>query len=160
MTTTWPWSSLACGISSIELSYARTDFIVSMKRFEIVITLCTLLLLVSISAAGQRRRNTDPCKAPQSQFEMTQCAGKAYKAADAVLNQVYQKLVAMLNDQEQAQLKEAQTAWLKYRDTNCEFVADQFKGGSMRPMIYAFCLKDVTNQRTTELRGQIRDRSR
>ena len=90
---------------------------------------------------------------------MTQCAGKAYKAADAVLNQVYQKLLAVLDDEEKAQLKEAQEAWLKYRDSNCEFVADQYKGGTMRPMVYAFCLEDVTKKRTTELRVQIKDRS-
>jgi uncharacterized protein YecT (DUF1311 family) len=117
------------------------------------------LLLVGISAVGQRRKKTDPCAAPQTQAEMTQCAGKDYRAADAVLNQVYQKLVAILDDEEKAQLKTAQEAWLKYRDTNCEFVADQFKGGTMRPMIYALCLKDVTKTRTTELRGQIKDRS-
>ena len=70
---------------------------------------------------------------PQTQTEMTQCAADAYKAADKVLNQVYQQLVAKLDDEEKAQLKEAQTAWLKYRDTNCDFVADQYKGGTMRP---------------------------
>ena len=90
---------------------------------------------------------------------MTQCAADAYKAADAVLNQVYRQLVAKLDDDEKAQLKEAQTAWLKYRDTNCDFVADQYKGGTMRPMIYAGCLADVTKNRTSELREQIKERS-
>ena len=90
---------------------------------------------------------------------MTQCAGNDYKAADAVLNQVYQKLVAMLDDEEKAQLKDAQTAWLKYRDLNCEFVGNQYKGGTMQPMIQAMCLTDVTKTRTSELRIQIKDRS-
>ncbi len=90
---------------------------------------------------------------------MNICAGKAFEAADAVLNQVYQKLMSMLDDTEKAQLKEAETAWLKYRDTNCEFVADQFKGGSMRPMIAAGCLADMTKKRTTELRTQIKERN-
>jgi uncharacterized protein YecT (DUF1311 family) len=90
---------------------------------------------------------------------MTQCAADAYKAADKVLNQVYQQLVAKLDDEEKAQLKEAQTAWLKYRDTNCIFVADQYKGGTMRPMIYAGCLEDVTKKRTSELKEQIKDRN-
>jgi uncharacterized protein YecT (DUF1311 family) len=118
-----------------------------------------LLLLAGTSATGQTRKKTGPCTAPQTQFEMNQCAGKAYKAADATLNQVYQRLAAMLDDNEKAQLKEAQTAWLKYRDSNCEFVADQFKGGSMRPMIYAYCLANVTKKRTSELRIQIKERS-
>ena len=65
----------------------------------------------------------------------------------------------MLDDEEKTQLKEAQTAWIKYRDANCQFVGDQYKGGSMRPMIAALCLADVTKRRTTELRNQIKARN-
>jgi uncharacterized protein YecT (DUF1311 family) len=90
---------------------------------------------------------------------MNQCAGKAFRAADATMNQVYRRLVSMLDEDEKAQLKEAQTAWLKYRDTNCEFVADQYKGGSIRPLIEATCLGDMTKSRTTELKTQITERT-
>jgi uncharacterized protein YecT (DUF1311 family) len=127
----------------------------SKTRFVLIL----LLLSATFSMAGQRKKKSGPCANPQSQAEMTQCAGKAYKEADAVLNQVYQKFVAILDNEEKAELRTAQEAWLKYRDSNCEFVAGQFKGGTMRPMVYAFCLEDVTKKRTTELRGQIRDRS-
>jgi uncharacterized protein YecT (DUF1311 family) len=132
-----------------------------MKRHKRTNTaiLIFLLLLAATSIAGQKRTKPDPCAKAQAQLEMTQCAAQQYKAADAVLNTVYQQLVAKLDDEEKAQLKEAQTAWLKYRDTNCEFVADQFKGGTIRPMIYAYCLADVTKNRTTELRNQIKERS-
>ena len=75
------------------------------------------------------------------------------------MNQVYRKLVSMLEEEEKAQLKEAQTAWLKYRDTNCEFVADQYKGGSIRPLIQATCLGNITKRRTTELKTQIQERT-
>ena len=120
-----------------------------------------LVLLLIASAAfsvSAQEKKPEPCPDAQSQFEMNQCAGKAYKAADAELNKVYQKLVAMLDEEEKAQLKAVETAWLKYRDANCEFVGDQFKGGSIRPMIYAFCLADMTRNRTAELKNQITDR--
>jgi len=121
-----------------------------------------LLLIIFVFAAalgfGQGRKKSLPCAGAESQAEMTICWGKQYKAADATLNQVYKQLVAKLDDEEKAQLKEAQTAWLKYRDSNCDFVADQYKGGSMRPMIYAICLTDVTINRTAELKTQIKDR--
>jgi uncharacterized protein YecT (DUF1311 family) len=129
------------------------------SRPTIVAALFSMLLLGGPSINAQKQKKNDPCADPQSQAEMTQCAANAYKAADAVLNQVYPKLMALLNDEEKAQLKTAQTAWLKYRDANCDFVADQYKGGSMRPMIYAGCLEDVTKNRTTELKTQIEDRS-
>jgi uncharacterized protein YecT (DUF1311 family) len=117
------------------------------------------LLLLSVSVSAQKPARTGRCADPQTQSEMTQCAAADYKAADVALNQVYQKLVAKLDTDEKAQLKEVQTAWIKYRDTNCAFVADQYKGGTMRPMIYAGCLADVTTKRTSELRDQIEERS-
>ena len=128
-----------------------------MKSIKRAIILILALLLSSISIAGQKPKD-DPCPNAQSQLEMNQCAGNAYKAADGELNQIYRKLVAMLDAEEKVQLKGAQTAWLKYRDAHCEFVGDQYKGGSIRPMIHAFCLADVTRNRTTELKGQIEDR--
>jgi uncharacterized protein YecT (DUF1311 family) len=117
------------------------------------------LLLFSMSAFAQATKKADPCADAQSQAEMNTCAGNQYKKADAELNRTYQKFVTMLDAEEKAALKEAQTAWLKYRDANCDFVADQYKGGSMRPMILGLCLAGVTESRTTELKNQIKDRT-
>ena len=120
--------------------------------------LLLVFLLAAGSASGQGTKKA-PCSDANTQAEMNICAGKEYKTADASLNRVYQQLVAMLDTAEKDQLKEAQTAWIKYRDANCDFVGDQYKGGSIRPMIYGLCLADVTRNRTTELRAQIKDRS-
>ena len=127
-----------------------------MKSGTLLVFLC---LLASPYTYGQRTKKSDPCANAQTQAEMNNCAGREYKAADAVLNQVYRQLVSMLDDEEKSQLKEAQTAWLKYRDSNCEFVADQYKGGTIRPMIHGLCLAEMTRNRTAELRNQIKDRS-
>jgi len=125
----------------------------------ILITLVSILMLTTASISAQKRKKSGPCANPQTQSEMNMCAGEDFKAADAVLNQVYQQLVAKLDDEEKALLKDAENAWLKYRDTNCEFVGDQYKGGTMRPMVEAGCLEDMTRKRTTELRAQIKERS-
>src|SRR6266550_585350 len=123
---------------------------------------CTSVLLILIaliaSAFGQRQKKPEPCADAQSQAEMNICWGKEYKAADATLNQVYGQLMRKLDEADKAQLKQVESAWLKYRDANCEFVADQYKGGTIRPMIEAMCLADTTRNRTTELRNQIKDR--
>jgi uncharacterized protein YecT (DUF1311 family) len=117
-----------------------------------------IILLAAGSGFGQGTKKA-PCADAHTQAEMNICAGKEYKAADATLNRVYQQLVAMLDAEAKAQLKEAQTAWIKYRDANCDFVGDQYKGGSIRPLIYGLCLADVTRNRTAELRTQIKDRN-
>ena len=119
-----------------------------------------LILLVPVGAFtfGQGQKKSEPCADAQTQAGMNICWGKEYKAADATLNQVYGQLMRKLDEAEKTQLKQVEAAWLKYRDANCEFVGDQYKGGSMRPMIVAMCLADTTRNRTVELRNQIKDR--
>ncbi len=128
-----------------------------MKRALVL----SLLFSVAIGFSfGQGTKRVDPCAKAQTQADLNDCWGKQYQAADAVLNQSYRQLVAMLDDEEKSQLKAVETAWLKYRDANCEFVADQYKGGTMRPMAYAVCLDDMTRSRTAEIRTQIKERNR
>ena len=123
-----------------------------------LVGLLAVLVLMSATISAQKQK-PKPCEDAQSQADMNICWGNEYKKADAALNKTYQQLAAMLDNEQKTQLKNAETAWLKYRDANCEFVADQYKGGSMRPMIAAICLADVTNNRTTELKSQIKDRN-
>jgi len=120
----------------------------------------TLLLLTGLFVFAQApRKEPEPCAEAQTQADMNICWGKEYKSADERLNQVYRQFMNKLgDDEEKAQLKNAETAWLKYRDTNCDFVGDQYKGGSIRPMIVAICLADATNNRTKELKAQIKSR--
>ena len=116
------------------------------------------LALIATCVFAQGTKKPTPCADDQTQADMNICWGKEYKAADATLNQVYGQLMRKLDDADRTQLKQVEAAWLKYRDANCEFVADQYKGGSIRPMIEAMCLADVTRNRTTELKNQIKDR--
>lgn len=124
---------------------------------KLVLSILALLVVTGGSVVAQKPK-PKPCEDAMTQADMNICWGNEYKKADAALNKTYQELAAMLDEEEKGQLKTAETAWLKYRDTNCDFVADQYKGGSIRPMIAAICLADVTNNRTTELKNQIKDR--
>ncbi len=126
-----------------------------MKVFAILLS---AFALMSIGVSAQKPE-PKPCEEAQTQTDMSICWGNEYKKADAKLNQTYKQLAAKLDEDEKAQLKNAETAWLKYRDANCEFVGDQYKGGSIRPMIYAMCMADMTTNRTTELKHQIEDRN-
>jgi uncharacterized protein YecT (DUF1311 family) len=125
---------------------------------KLTITLIVVIVSMSASIFAQKQK-PKPCEDAQTQADMNICWGNEYKKADATLNKTYQQLVTMLDEAEKAQLKNAENAWLKYRDANCEFVGDQYKGGSIRPMIVAICLADVTNNRNAELKNQIKDRN-
>lgn len=123
-----------------------------------LLTIFAVIVLTLCTAAFAQEQKKDPCADAQSQAEMNICWGKEYKAADAQLNLAYREFASKLSPEESAQLKTTQLAWLKYRDANCEFVADQYRGGSMRPMVAAMCLADVTNARTSELKAQMKER--
>ncbi|HVG34914.1 MAG TPA: lysozyme inhibitor LprI family protein [Pyrinomonadaceae bacterium] len=115
-----------------------------------------LCFLVASNVPAQNPQTTDPCADAQTTVEMRDCAGKEYKQADAELNAVYKRLMATLSDKaEQASLKSAQQAWLKYRDANCEFDAFENRGGTIYPVVYTSCLTAMTRARTKELQEEM-----
>ena len=91
------------------------------------------------------------CNNPQTQSEMNICASIAYQNADRKLNQVYRQLLPKLSAARKQKLITAQQAWIKFRDSSCEFERSAYEGGSLAPMIYGFCLANVTEQRTKDL---------
>jgi uncharacterized protein YecT (DUF1311 family) len=125
---------------------------------RLVTSSALFLLILCATIFSQNQKEKDPCAGAQSQGEMNICWAKESKAADARLNETYRQFMARLNDEEKVQLKKAQLAWIAYRDANCDFVADQYKGGTMRPLIAAICVADATNNRTTELKAQMKER--
>jgi uncharacterized protein YecT (DUF1311 family) len=124
-----------------------------MKQAALVL-LCVLFVVSAAAATTQKERQVQPCENRGSQAEATDCSYREYKAADAQLNQIYAKLAAALDDEDKAQLKESELAWIKFRDSYCSFESSQYKGGTMRPMIENFCLARVTKSHAAELKDQ------
>ena len=100
------------------------------------------------------------CNNPQTQSEMNICASIAYQNADRKLNQVYRQLLPKLSAARKQKLIAAQQAWIKFRDSSCEFERSAYEGGSLAPMIYGNCLAAVTEQRTKDLRRYLEDSDR
>ncbi len=113
-----------------------------------------LLLFCSLNAQGQKAA-TLPCeKRARTQNELNQCARSAFERADAEMNRVYQQLMsatARRGESYQRKLKEAQQAWLKYRDATCESEAAINAEGTIYPTAYNYCLAQVTTERTKRL---------
>jgi uncharacterized protein YecT (DUF1311 family) len=70
------------------------------------------------------------CENAVSDPDLRACASKEFTAADKRLNDVYSKLNKLLDPEGQRKLREAQRAWIKYRDANAEFSGDINRGGS------------------------------
>jgi uncharacterized protein YecT (DUF1311 family) len=87
----------------------------------------------------------------QTQAEMDEIAFKDFKKADAELNKIYKELMNSLSKTDKSLLITAQRNWLKYRDSHCEFEANEYEGGSIQPLIHSTCLTDCTKKRIEEL---------
>lgn len=100
------------------------------------------------------------CDNPITQMEINHCAYQDYAAADAELNQTYQRLKSSLDAAEQELLTEAELAWIEYRDHNCALEAKPYEGGSIQPTIRAGCLTRMTEARTAEMQQQLEGQQR
>jgi len=115
-----------------------------------------LLLAVAVLLSAPPARAADCADAP-NQAAMNACAGKAYEAADAELNALYQKIRQRLaGDAETTKLfVAAQRAWLPFRDAECKFAASSVSGGSIYPTIYAECLERLTKARIADFNAYL-----
>lgn len=103
------------------------------------------------------------CADPQTQVEMTRCAGAALRAADEDLNATYKLAIGVMRSWDadlpkkqrgaEEALRQAQRAWLPYRDATCANEAFFYKGGSMEALVRAYCLERMTRARTEEIRA-------
>jgi len=93
----------------------------------------------------------DVCKDTKTQLDMNTCLASAYGDADRDLNALYTSVKGKLNPAAIAKLQEAQRAWIRYRDANCEAEAGLYEGGSIQPAVRSGCLGRVTRARVAEL---------
>ena len=100
---------------------------------------------------------------------MASCAAAATKAWDGLLNAEYRETIGwtqMMDSEDKAlfpefanredALRQAQRAWIAFRDAECGFAYAQWGAGSMRHIAGTECIRQLTAKRTLEL-GAARD---
>ena len=135
---------------------------------QLLLVLASMLTLSSLNTPTVTIAGTTPdlremrlvqrvnCNNAQTQIAINECAKLSYQKADKKLNQVYQQLLPTLETSRKQKLIAAQQAWLKFRDTNCEFERSKYEGGSIAPSIYSGCLENITKLRTQELQEYLK----
>ena len=101
------------------------------------------------------------CANAITQMDMNQCAYADWEAADAELNTAYKRAMTLLRGwddnlpkEEQGGallLKEAQRAWITFRDKACAAEGYGMKGGSAEPLVIYGCMRQLTEERTAHL---------
>lgn len=115
------------------------------------------LLLPAVPAAAQQV----DCKSPDYQVEMTYCAEQSWIAADEELNVAFRtardamrRIDSALPEEQkgaEVQLRDAQRAWVSFRDATCAAEGYSYHGGSAEPMVIYSCRARVTKARALDL---------
>lgn len=93
------------------------------------------------------------CDDATDQATLNACAARHQQEADAELNRVYGEIVRRLGGDSGTldRLRDAQRAWIGFRDAECAFASSGAAGGSAFPMVMAGCMAGMTEARTEEL---------
>lgn len=106
------------------------------------------------SFGAMMEARADNCDAFKTQSEITACFGDDENVADSTLNKVYQSLMHVLSDADKQRLRDAQRAWISFRDKECTFRVAPYGDGSIAPSLTASCVTALTAQRVVDLRRQ------
>ena len=119
--------------------------------------------LAALLLAGPASAREVSCAEATNQADMNDCAAESWGDADARLNEVYKEALALLAswdaDLPQAErggaekLREAQRAWIPFRDAACAVEGWPMRGGSAEPLLVYGCLAKLTEQRISDLEG-------
>ena len=88
--------------------------------------------------------------------EMLDCISAEFTRQDDRLNENYKRLMSKLSGKRKEGLLEAQRAWIKFRDTNCNFYYDP-DGGSAAHLAGSDCMLNATADCATELKNLTND---
>ena len=122
-------------------------------------------LLATATLAAPAFAQEIDCANAMAQMDLNQCAYDDWNEADADLNLAYGQVMRLLKqwdadlpEGEQggaAALKDAQRAWITFRDKACEAEGYAMKGGSAEPLLVYGCMRLLTEERTAHLTSML-----
>lgn len=96
------------------------------------------------------------CALDGNQSELNACAAQRLRRADADMNRLYQTQINKSNAASRIRLRDAQRAWIVYRDKTCLYeTGPREASGSIWPMQDALCRASLTQQRSALLKSYV-----
>jgi uncharacterized protein YecT (DUF1311 family) len=109
-----------------------------------------LLVLASMPAAA-----ASDCADLETQSGMNQCGAARVLQADGALNAAYNQLSSELGEDGKRRLRDAQRAWIDFRDSWCDFESMSVERGSMHPLVVAACRARLTEEQSEKMIYQL-----
>ena len=116
------------------------------------------ILALAIQEAGPRA-----CVPDGNTLELNACAAEDLEREEARMRRYFDTAMdrARADDREaaapgpppqgEAWLRASQTAWASYSEIRCQGVLDQWKGGSIRTLMYLACKTEAARQRSHDI---------
>lgn len=137
-----------------------------LRRFASRLVLAWLTLIPNVVVGAEKQGDPKEeedglCPGAETQQELNACAAGMYKEEDDKLNRVYQEILKKFKDDTAfiKKFREAQRAWLKFRDAQFEAMfpqildsRGQYNYGSIFPMCAGLYKAKLTQSRVEELR--------
>jgi uncharacterized protein YecT (DUF1311 family) len=125
---------------------------------------CAALLILFVPALLRAQGILPECESPQTTPEVNVCAEAKAQQAELELSRVFAELRAKVQSAEEElaglapsgalwALERAQTAWLSFRSTQCDFAYAWAFGGTARDAYMLSCRDRLNRARAAELRG-------
>lgn len=116
-----------------------------------VIVMAIPALLALTFAASAQDEEAQTCPDAVSTVDIVDCLDELYEGEDARLNTAYRAAIEPLEGDQRTLLRDAQRAWLAFRDANCLFYRSG--DGTIAAIEGSSCMVDVTRARADELEG-------
>ena len=95
------------------------------------------------------------CATAKTQADLATCTTANAASADAGLNAVYKALAARLAPADLKRLRDAQRAWIPFRDKECAFRTQPYADGSIYSSLVGACKAELTKARLAQLQHQL-----
>jgi uncharacterized protein YecT (DUF1311 family) len=112
--------------------------------------LFTFIFFITLSSFAWADAN---CKKPDARYKDIGCAVEVFENADKALNEAYKALSMKMDQEGKEKLKEAQRAWILFRNADTALAyQNSGEGGSLGGLIATNHKVDLTLERTNELK--------
>ena len=92
------------------------------------------------------------CGDANTQDVMNACFYLEFLKSDEDMNATYAGLMKKLEPDMRPRVRDAQLAWLRYRDLHCSAVGELWEGGCIQPTQVYACKAGLTSARTKEIK--------
>lgn len=111
--------------------------------------LATLLVWPLLPATAQ------DCNHSPDQRAWNICTANEAELSDRRLKRLLAEISSVADSARRLQLATVQAKWKTFRDSDCQWQAAAFAGGSIQPTVYSECITALTEARIADLKLQL-----